>query len=123
MKVHLIERVLARGVGLNDRLVIGRVRKLSPPLDPSVRINPDEIVVTPRTDKTFMPLLRRAAGLLTADTAEDSYSRLLALEIGIPAIVGVSADLEALYDGMEVVLDTERGVVYDRSPALAHVGK
>jgi len=123
MKVHLIERVLARGVGLNDRRVIGRVRKLSPPLNPSVQIDPDAIVVTPRTDNTFMPLLRRAAGLVTADAAEDSYSRLLTLEIGIPAVVGVRADWEALNDGMEVVLDAEQGVVYDRPPALAHVEK
>jgi pyruvate kinase len=121
MKVHLIERVLARGVGLGERRVIGRVRRLSPPLDPTVRVDPDEIVVTPGTDRTFVPVLRRAAGLVTADIAENSYSRLLALEIGIPAVIGVREDLEALRDGMEVVLDAERGVVYDRPPALAHV--
>ncbi len=121
MKVHLIERVLARGVGLGERRVIGRVRRLSPPLDPTLRVDPDEIVVTPGTDRTFVPVLRRAAGLVTADVAENSYSRLLALEIGIPAVIGVREDLEALRDGMEVVLDAERGVVYDRPPALAHV--
>jgi pyruvate kinase len=121
MKVHLIERVLARGVGLGERRVIGRVRRLSPPLDPSVRVDPDEIVVTPRTDQTFVPVLRRAAGLVTADAAEDSYSRLLALEIGIPAVVGVGDNMEALRDGIEVVLDAEWGVIYDRPPALTHV--
>jgi pyruvate kinase len=121
MKVHLIERVLARGVGLSKRRVIGRVRRLNPPLDPLLRVDPDEIVVAPRTDQTFVPILRRAAGLVTADIAEDSYSRLLALEIGIPAIVGVREDLEALRDGREVVLDAERGVVYDRPAALAYV--
>jgi pyruvate kinase len=121
MKVHLIERVLARGLGLGERRVIGRVRRLSPPLDPSVRVDPDEIVVTPRTDQTFIPVLRRAAGLVTADAAEDSYSRLLALEIGIPAVVGIGDDMEALQDSMEVVLDADWGVIYDRPPALTHV--
>jgi pyruvate kinase len=121
MKVHLIERVLARGVGLGERRVIGRVRRLSPPLDLSVRVDPDEIVVTPRADPTFVPVLRRAAGLVTADAAEDSYSRLLALEIGIPAVVGVGDDIEALRDGLGVVLDAEWGVIYDRPPALTHV--
>ena len=121
MRVHLIQRVLARGVGLGERRVIGRVRRLSPPLDPSLRVALDEIVVTPRTDRTFVPVLRRAAGLVTGDVAEDSYSRLLALEIGIPAVIGVREDLEALRDGMEVVLDAEWGVIYDRPPALAHV--
>jgi len=121
MRVHLIECVLARGTGLGERRVIGRVRRLSPPLDPSVRIDSDEIVVTPRTDPTFAPVLRRAQGLVTADAEEDSYSRLLALEIGIPAVVGIGEDIEALRDGMEVVLDAEWGVIYDRPPALTHV--
>jgi pyruvate kinase len=113
MKVHLIERVLARGIGLGERQVTGRVRRLSPPLDPSVRIEPDEIVVTPCADHTFVPILRRAAGLVTADTAEDSHSRLLALEIGLPAVVGIREDMDALVDGMQVVLDAKRGVIYD----------
>jgi pyruvate kinase len=121
MRVHLIERVLARGVGLGERRVIGRVRRLNSPLEPSLRVDPDEIVVTPRTDPTFVPLLRRAAGLVTADAAEDSYCRLLALEIGIPAVIGVGESMEELSDGMEVVLDAEWGVVYDRPPALTHV--
>jgi phosphohistidine swiveling domain-containing protein len=86
-----------------------------------VRVDPDEIVVTPRADPTFVPVLRRAAGLVTADAAEDSYSRLLALEIGIPAVVGVGDDIEALRDGLGVVLDAEWGVIYDRPPALTHV--
>jgi pyruvate kinase len=120
MKVHLVERVLARGVGIGDRRVIGRVRRLTLPLDPLLNVASDEIVVTPHADPTSIPLLRRAAGLVTADAAGDSDSRLLALEIGIPAVVGVREDLEVLRDGMEVVLDAEWGIVYDRPPAPEH---
>jgi pyruvate kinase len=121
MRVHLIERVLVRGVGFGERRVIGRVRRLSSPLDPSERVDPDEIVVTTRIDQTLVPVLRRAAGLVTAEAADGSYSRLLALEIGIPTVVGLGEDVAALRDGMEVVLDADWGVIYDRPATLAHI--
>ncbi len=125
MRVHLIECILAQGVGLGDQAavgrVIGRVRRLNPPLDPSIRVDLDEIVVTPYTDHTFVRVLRRAAGLVTAETAKDAHSRLLALELGIPAIVGAPEAMETLEDGMQIVLDAKRGVIYERPDALAHV--
>ncbi len=122
MKVHLIERVLAHGIGLGQRRVIGRVRRLDPPFPADMRlVDPDEIVVTPCTDRTFVPVLRRAAGLVTADPNPDSHCRLLALEMGLPAVVGIREGVEALPDGMQIVLDAKRGLVFERPRALVHV--
>jgi pyruvate kinase len=118
MKVHLIERVLAHGAGLGDRKVIGRVRRLEPPLAADVRVEPDEIVVTPCTDRSFLPVLRRAAGLVTADAAANAHCRLLALELGLPAVVGVAEGIGGLPDGMHVVMDAKRGLVYERPAVL-----
>ena len=118
MKVHLIERVLARGIGLGDRKLIGRVRRLSAPLSPDLRVEPDEIVVASSTDRSFLPALRRAAGLVTANAAPDAHCRLVALEMGLPAVVGIDADVELFKDGMHIVMDARRGVVYERPPAL-----
>jgi pyruvate kinase len=128
MKVHLIERVLAHGDGLGERQVIGRVRRLTPPFDPSLRVDPDEIVVTPYTDRTCVPVLRRAAGLVTAATSQppgspdrgDAHCRLLAVEMGLPAVVGIREGVDALPDGMQVVLDAKRGVVYEMPQTLVH---
>jgi len=122
MKVHLIERVLAHGIGLGERRVIGRVRRLTPPFDPSLRVDPDEIVVTPYTDRTCVSILRRAAGLVTAATAQDAHCRLLAMEMGIPAVVGIREGIDVLPEGKQVVLDAKRGMVYERPQALVHDG-
>jgi pyruvate kinase len=118
MKVHLIERVLARGIGLGERKLIGRVRRLTPPLTEDVRVEPDEIVVTPYTDRSFLPVLRRAAGLVSSAVEPDAHCRLLALEMGLPAVVGVREGLDAFTDGMRVVMDARRGIVYERPPSL-----
>jgi pyruvate kinase len=121
MKVHLIERVLAHGRGLGERRVIGRVRRLAPPFDSSLHLDPDEIVVTPFTDRTCVPILRRVAGLVTTDASQETHSRQLALEMGLPAVVGIRESIDVLQNGMQVVLDAKRGVVYERPRALLHV--
>lgn len=118
MKVHLIERVMGHGMGLGDRKVIGRVRRLESPVPANTRIEPDEIIVTSCTDRTFLPALHRAAGLITSDTNPDSHCRLVALELGLPALIGVDKGLDAFADGMHIVMDTTRGVAFERPPAL-----
>jgi pyruvate kinase len=121
MKVHLIERILAHGTGLGERRIIGKVHRLTPPFDPSVRIEPDEIVVVPYIDRTSIPVLRRAFGLVTASTDQDARCRLLAMEMGIPAVIGAREGIEMLSDGMRVVLDAKRGVVYERPQTLVRM--
>ena len=123
MKVHLIERVLVRGVGLGERRVMGRIRHLAPPLPADVRVDPDEIVVTPSTDRTFVPVLQRAAGLVASSADPNAHCRLLALEMGIPAIVAAGPNLDVLRDGVEVVLDAKLGVVFERPASLTAAGR
>ena len=123
MKVHLIERVLVRGVGLGERRVMGRIRHLAPPLPADVRVDHDEIVVTPSTDRTFVPVLQRAAGLVASAADPNAHCRLLALEMGIPAIVAAGPNLDVLRDGVEVVLDAKLGVVFERPASLTAAGR
>jgi pyruvate kinase len=118
MKVHLIERVLAHGLGLGDRKVIGRARRLEAPVPADVRVEPDEIVITSHTDRSFLPALRRCGGLVTSDARPDAHARLAALELGLPAIVGIHEDVACFHDGQHIVMDSKRGVVFERPPAL-----
>jgi pyruvate kinase len=118
MKVHLIERILAHGSGLGDRKVIGRARRLEAPVSSDVRVEPDEIVVTSHTDRSFLPVLRRCGGLVTSDARPDAHARLAALELGLPAVVGIHESVDDFSDGQHIVMDSKRGVVFERPPAL-----
>jgi pyruvate kinase len=118
MKVHLIERVLARGQGLGEHRVIGRVRRATGPISADFAVGHDEIIVTQSTDRTFLPVLARAAGLVSAESSPTAHCRLTALELGLPAVLGVQEGLDALQDGMHIVLDPRRGLVYERPVTL-----
>jgi phosphohistidine swiveling domain-containing protein len=105
---------------VGERRVIGRVRRLTPPFDDSLQFDPDEIVVLPYTDRACVPILRRVAGLVTAQSSQDDQGRLLAIEMGIPAVIGIRESIEVFIDGMQVVLDAKRGVVYERARTVVH---
>lgn len=113
MKVETIPEVLAEGTGVLDSIVVGRVRCLVPPITISPSdIDADDILVIAESDRTLIPLARRAAGLVTESGGPGCHAYTLATELGIPAIVGVQDALEVLSDGMEITMDTGRGQIF-----------
>jgi len=81
---------------------------------PDVRLEPDEIIVTARTDRSFLPALRQAAGLVSSEGDLTEHCGIVAVEMGLPAVVGAAGALQSLSDGLKVVLDAGRGVVLER---------
>lgn len=113
IKVHVLARTLARGQGVGSNTVMGRVRRLEGPLARDVVLYHDEIVVAEKTDRSFVPVLEHAAGLITAQGGLGSHGYLLAAEQGLPAIVGADT-IDALHEGEWIVLDAREGVVVER---------
>jgi pyruvate kinase len=113
MKVETVPEVLGRGTGVLEFVASGRVRRLDLPLTVAAEnITPDDILVVVKSDRTLIPLVRRAAGLITQQGGPSCHGYLLAQELGIPAIVGVENALEQLAEGMEIIMDTEHGLIY-----------
>ena len=113
IKVYVLAKTLARGAGVGSDRVVGRVRRLSSPLPDGIILHHDEIVVTDKTDRTFVRALENAAGLITSEGGQECHSYLLAAEQGLPAVIGAPS-LDALHDGDWVVLDAQNGVVFER---------
>jgi pyruvate kinase len=113
MKVETVPEVLGHGTGVLESVVGGRVRHLEiPPAMGAEEIDRDDILVVARSDRTLIQLVRRAAGLVTQHGGPGCHAYLLAMELGIPAIVGVENALEHLKEGMEITMDTGRGLIY-----------
>ena len=114
MMVRTIERVLARGVGLGQREIAGRIVRLTPPINGvNLGIGPQDIIFADNIDRSCKRLLQRAGGLITQDTGLDSYGAVAAVELGIPAVIGISGDIDELTDGRSVILDTTTGQVIE----------
>lgn len=113
MKVHVIRRRIGDGTGIGNQIISGRVRKLESPVDPNIEIESDEIIVTSKTDRSFIDIAQRAAGLLAEQEGLSSHSAILAVELGLAAIVGVQKITAQVEDGEVITLDTRQGIVYE----------
>lgn len=112
MMVRTIERVLARGVGMGQREVIGRIVRVKTPVNgDTYTVGPQDILFTERVDRTCLPLLQRAGGLITMEQGMDTPGALFAMELGLPALLGAKGHLDELVDGEPVVLDASSGQV------------
>ncbi|MCB0041932.1 MAG: hypothetical protein KDE23_19750, partial [Caldilinea sp.] len=62
-----------------------------------------------KIDRTCIKLLRRSGGLITLQGGMDSPGAVAAVELGLPAIVGIEGNLNELVDGISVILDANTG--------------
>jgi pyruvate,water dikinase len=71
-----------------------------------------EILVTEKTDPGWVPLYPSCSGLLIERGSLLSHSAVVARELGLPTIVGISGGLmEKLQTGMRVRMDGEQGTI------------
>ena len=74
------------------------------------------ILVTGMTDPDWVPIMKRAAGIITDHGGSTSHAAIVSRELGVPAIVGTGNGTEILHDGREITLscaEGDQGVVYD----------
>lgn len=111
LRVLTVGEVLLQGVGLGKKAVTGKVR-LVKSVTEAKELQEGEILVVPATDKDFVPYLEKAGGLLVEEGGLTSHAALVALHMGLPAIVGANGALKLLTTGQTITLDTVRGLVY-----------
>jgi pyruvate,water dikinase len=111
---HLTEagEVLVRGRAVGTRIAVGPVRVVRSPAEP---FPAGAILVTEMTDPDWLPLLRRAAAVVTDQGGRTCHAAILSRELGIPAVVGTGNATQVLADVKEATVSCaigEEGVVY-----------
>jgi pyruvate kinase len=109
--VRRIDRVLVRGIGIGGREVAGTLMTIKPPIQnpEEIVVGPQHIILTDRIDRSCISLLRRSGGLITIQGGMDSPGAVAAVELGLPAIIGIEGNLDDLVDGINVILDASTG--------------
>ena len=97
------------GVGIAFAQVIDRIyRHLQ-------EIPKGRILVTKSITPDWLPVLRKAAGVVTEVGTMTSHAAIIARELGIPAIVGATNATQLLKTGEEIVIDGNKGEIYPHS--------
>jgi pyruvate, water dikinase len=104
--------VLLHGLGVGPGSVSGRVRVLTSP-DDSGALEPGEILVTGMTSPDWVPLMRRAAAVVTDAGGMTSHAAIVSRELGIPCIVGTRLATRVLRTGMLVTVNAREGTIIE----------
>ena len=105
---------LASGYAIGDAIATGKVRRLAG-AEESDRFEDGDILVTGMTDPDWVPIMRRAAAIVTDHGGRTSHAAIVSRELGLPAVVGTGNGTERLEDGMDITVscaEGERGRVY-----------
>jgi pyruvate kinase len=112
LKVHIVGDVLARGTGIGNRAVVGKVRICKKPDEAKSRLNTGDILVTISTDRDFIPGMQKAGAIITEEGGITSHAAVVGISLGIPVVVGVGGATEILRDGGTITVDSMRGLIY-----------
>jgi pyruvate,water dikinase len=100
---------LLTGTGCCPGVVTGPVKVLRTPSE-DARLN-GEILIAERTDPGWVPLYPSVSGLLIERGSILSHSAIVAREMGIPTIVGITGLVSTLKTGQVVTMDGGTGTV------------
>ncbi|RPI64111.1 MAG: phosphoenolpyruvate synthase, partial [Lysobacterales bacterium] len=103
-------RQLVSGVAVGDGVGTGRVCRLKNAKS-IARFEPGSILVTSITDPDWVPIMKRAAGIVTDHGGRTSHAAIVSRELGLPAIVGTGSATRVLRDGQAVTVSCAEGNV------------
>ena len=110
-------RVLS-GLGASPGMATGPVRVLRHPSEGNA-FQQGEVLVAPMTSPDWMPLLRRAAAVVTDGGGMTCHAAIVSRELHVPAVVGTREATARLRDGEWVTVDGAKGTVTPTPPGKA----
>ena len=100
--------VLTKGVAVGNAIATGKAFVLESMAHAS-RFEDGGVLVTTMTDPDWVPLMKRASGLITEHGGRTSHAAIVSRELGIPAIVGTGDATSTIPDGDVVTLSCAEG--------------
>ena len=118
IKAHTIAShgaTLTKGLSIGDSVVAGPVCLIESAADIADFVD-GSILVTGITDPDWVPVMKRAAGIITDHGGRTSHAAIVSRELGLPAIVGTGNATAILHSGQDVTIscaEGDEGFVYE----------
>lgn len=106
---------LLSGLSIGDAVIAGSVCLIDDPKDIG-RFVDGAILVTRTTDPDWVPIMKRAAAIVTDHGGRTSHAAIVSRELGLPAIVGTGDATRRLHDQQTVTIscaEGDEGFVYE----------
>ncbi len=100
--------LLITGQSIGQKIVCGPVRIVSS-IEQVQMFSEGDILVTSMTDPDWVPLMKKAGGIITDQGGRTCHAAIVSRELGISAIVGTHNATAVLKDSQNVTLDCTQG--------------
>ncbi len=108
-------RALVTGLSIGDAVVAGRCCLIESPKDID-RFVDGAILVTKTTDPDWVPIMKRAAAIVTDHGGRTSHAAIVSRELGLPAVVGTGDATHVLHSEQDITVscaEGDQGFVYE----------
>jgi pyruvate,water dikinase len=113
-------RALVHGAAIGDAVATGPACVIRSAADIAA-FRDGSILVTEMTDPDWVPVMRRAAGIVTDHGGTTSHAAIVSRELGVAAVVGTGEGSRLIADGQMITIscaEGDVGTVYDGSLAF-----
>jgi len=107
-----MRRAKLEGVIASPGHVQGPVYKITDTTKPA-QPRPGSIVVAEFTTPVIALALIQALGIICETGGITSHAAVISREFDKPCLVGVKGAMSQLVDGQEIILDADKGVIYE----------
>ncbi|MCA0940074.1 phosphoenolpyruvate synthase [Salipiger pacificus] len=105
---------LLKGLSVGSAVATGEVCLIESAADIG-RFRDGAVLVTSTTDPDWVPIMKRAAAIVTDHGGRTSHAAIISRELGVPAIVGTGQATHLLHDGQAITVSCaggDEGVIY-----------
>ena len=111
---------LVRGLSVGNAAVAGRICLIESAADID-RFVDGSVLVTGTTDPDWVPIMKRAAAIVTDHGGRTSHAAIVSRELGLPAIVGCGDATHVLHDQQDVTVSCAEGEVGTVTRGLSEI--
>lgn len=106
---------LCHGLAIGEAIVSGKAQVIKKVADINT-FQPGNILVTEMTSPDWVPIMQKAAAIITDHGGRTSHAAIVSRELGLPAVVGTNSGTQAVRSGSLITVscaEGERGIIYE----------
>ncbi len=108
-------KVVCEGLAIGEAIVAGKAQVIKH-LSDIDKFQTGNILITEMTSPDWVPIMQRAAAIVTDHGGRTSHAAIVSRELGVPAIVGTNVGTKVIKDGQMVTVscaEGDEGYIYD----------
>ncbi len=100
--------ILVTGLSIGQQIVTGTARVITHIKDMGA-VREGDVIVTTMTDPDWVPVMKKAAGIITNLGGRTCHAAIVSRELGTSAIIGTHDGTKKIKTGMKITLDCSQG--------------